>query len=103
LTIRFPAILENKKIRVELKKKTSDAIRLHKKYFKKPQQPSSSSNHVNGNETQYKYENSLQEVKDYYALLEESEKQHLRLAMIEERNQFCTLFRSLKPVIVSWA
>ncbi len=98
-------IVENKRIRLELKKKTTDAIRLHKKYFRKSLQPLSYNNNNNsnmgGNEMHFKYENSMQEVRDYYGLLEETERQHLRLAMTEERNQYCTFFRAFKPVIVS--
>ena len=104
-------MLQYKKLRVELKKKATEAIRLQKKLIKKNQQyqqlqQQTSSTHITSihnslNELKYKYDNSFNEVKHYYTLLEETEKQHLRLAMIEERNHFCTFFKFLKPIIVS--
>lgn len=87
---------------------------MQKKYQKKSQQqcqqlqllPQQSQQYtnkfnINLNELKYKYENSLKEVNDYYTLLEETEKQHLRLAIIEQRDHFCTFFRFMKPVLVS--
>jgi len=87
--------LEYKKLRIELKKKATDTLRLQKKLIKRNHQQT-----TNINELRYKYENSLKEVNDYYTLLEETEKQHLRLVMIEERNHFCTFFKLIKPIIV---
>ena len=100
--------LEYKKLRIELKKKATDTLRLQKKLIKKnqqfqqqQQQHQTMNLNVNSlNELRYKYENSLKEVNDYYTLLEETEKQHLRLVMIEERNHFCTFFKLIKPIIV---
>lgn len=48
-----------------------------------------------------KLNSTIQEVSNYYGMLEEREKQALRSAMIEERSRFCTLFALLKPVMVS--
>ncbi len=100
-------IIEYKKLRIELKKKATDTLRLQKKLFKKNQQLQQQTNlnsntHIYSslNDARYKYENSVREVNDYYTLLEETEKQHLRLAMIEERNHFCTFFKLIKPIIV---
>jgi hypothetical protein len=47
-----------------------------------------------------KLNSAIQEVSNYYGMLEEREKQALRSAMIEERSRFCTLFTLLKPVMV---
>ena len=47
-----------------------------------------------------KLNSAIQEVSNYYGMLEEREKQALRSAMIEERSHFCTLFTLLKPVMV---
>ena len=44
---------------------------------------------------------TIQEVSNYYGMLEEREKQALRSAMIEERSRFCTLFTFLKPAMVN--
>lgn len=48
-----------------------------------------------------KLNSAIQEVSNYYGMLEEREKQALRSAMIEERSHFCTLFTLLKPAMVS--
>jgi hypothetical protein len=48
-----------------------------------------------------KLNSAIQEVSNYYGMLEEREKQALRSAMIEERSRFCTLFTLLKPVMVN--
>lgn len=48
-----------------------------------------------------KLNSAIQEVSNYYSMLEEREKQALRSAMIEERSRFCTLFTLLKPVMVN--
>ena len=47
-----------------------------------------------------KLNSAIQEVSNYYGMLEEREKQALRSAMIEERSHFCTLFTFLKPLMV---
>ena len=48
-----------------------------------------------------KLNSAIQEVSNYYGMLEEREKQALRSAMIEERSRFCTLFTLLRPAMVS--
>lgn len=48
-----------------------------------------------------KLNSAIQEVSNYYDMLQEREKQALRSAMIEERSRFCTLFNLVKPVMVS--
>lgn len=45
----------------------------------------------------------MQDVSDKYILLEETEKQALRKALIEERQRFCWFVAMLRPVVVSTA
>lgn len=45
-------------------------------------------------------ENAVQDVNDMYLLLEETEKQAVRKALIEERGRFCTFITFLQPVVV---
>uniref|UniRef100_A0A8C0IM79 MTSS I-BAR domain containing 1 n=1 Tax=Chelonoidis abingdonii TaxID=106734 RepID=A0A8C0IM79_CHEAB len=44
-------------------------------------------------------DSALQDVNDKYLLLEETEKQTVRKALIEERSRFCTFISMLRPVI----
>lgn len=44
---------------------------------------------------------AMQDVNDKYLLLEETEKQAVRKALIEERGRFCTFVSMLRPVVVS--
>ena len=46
-------------------------------------------------------DSALHDVNDKYLLLEETEKQAVRKALIEERGRFCTFISMLRPVIVS--
>jgi rRNA pseudouridine-1189 N-methylase Emg1 (Nep1/Mra1 family) len=43
----------------------------------------------------------MQDISDKYLLLEETEKQAVRKALVEERSRFCTLVSMLRPVVVS--
>lgn len=45
----------------------------------------------------------MQDVSDKYILLEETEKQALRKALIEDRQRFCWFVAMLRPVVVSTA
>ncbi len=45
-------------------------------------------------------ENSMHDVNDKYILLEETEKNAVRQALIEERGRFCHFISCLKPVAV---
>lgn len=45
----------------------------------------------------------MQDVSDKYILLEETEKQALRKALIEERQRFCCFVAMLRPIVVSAA
>ncbi|CAF3785131.1 unnamed protein product [Rotaria magnacalcarata] len=78
-----------KKLRNELRKKASETIKLQKKCKKLPKHDTLHS----------KLNSAIQEVSNYYGMLEEREKQALRSAMIEERSHFCTLFTLLKPAM----
>lgn len=48
-------------------------------------------------------DSAMQDVSDKYILLEETEKQALRKALIEERQRFCWFVAMLQPVVVSTA
>ncbi|XP_029447869.1 protein MTSS 1 isoform X2 [Rhinatrema bivittatum] len=78
---------EYKKARQEIKKKSSDTLKLQKKAKK------------GRGDIQPQLENALQDVNDKYLLLEETEKQAVRKALIEERSRFCTFISMLRPVI----
>jgi hypothetical protein len=43
----------------------------------------------------------MQDVSDKYLLLEETEKQAVRKALVEERSRLCTFVSMLRPVVVS--
>lgn len=45
-------------------------------------------------------ESAVQDVTDKYLLLEETEKQAVRKALIEERARFCIFVSMLRPVVV---
>lgn len=58
--------------------------------------------HLSGKgDLQPQLDNALQDVNDMYLLLEETEKQAVRKALIEERGRFCTFITFLQPVVVS--
>lgn len=50
---------------------------------------------------QSKLENALQDVNDKYLILEETEKNAVRTALIEERSRFCMFVTCFKPFVVS--
>ncbi|XP_036293119.1 protein MTSS 1 isoform X13 [Pipistrellus kuhlii] len=78
---------EYKKARQEIKKKSSDTLKLQKKAKK------------GRGDIQPQLDSALQDVNDKYLLLEETEKQAVRRALIEERGRFCTFISMLRPVI----
>ena len=43
----------------------------------------------------------MQDVSDLYLLMEETEKQAVRRALLEERGRYCTFINMLQPVVVS--
>ncbi|KAM4706322.1 protein MTSS 1 isoform 3-T3 [Rhinophrynus dorsalis] len=78
---------EYKKARQEIKKKSSDTLKLQKKAKK------------GRGDIQPQLDSALQDVNDKYLLLEETEKQAVRKALIEERGRFCSFISMLRPVI----
>lgn len=42
----------------------------------------------------------MQDVSDLYLLMEETEKQAVRRALLEERGRYCTFINMLQPVVV---
>ncbi|XP_032874901.1 protein MTSS 1 isoform X3 [Amblyraja radiata] len=78
---------EYKKARQEIKKKSSDTLKLQKKAKK------------GKGDIQPQLDSALQDVNDKYLLLEETEKQAVRRALIEERSRFCTFVSMLRPVV----
>ncbi|XP_027648183.1 protein MTSS 1 isoform X9 [Falco biarmicus] len=82
---------EYKKARQEIKKKSSDTLKLQKKAKK--------AEALGRGDIQPQLDSALQDVNDKYLLLEETEKQAVRKALIEERGRFCTFISMLRPVI----
>ncbi|XP_052002870.1 protein MTSS 1-like isoform X7 [Xyrauchen texanus] len=78
---------EYKKARQEIKKKSSDTLKLQKKAKK------------GRGDIQPQLDSAMQDVSDKYLLLEETEKQAVRKALIEERGRFCSFVSMLKPVV----
>ncbi|KAF2898274.1 hypothetical protein ILUMI_07897 [Ignelater luminosus] len=77
-----------KRARSELKKRSTDTLRLQKKVRKGA-----------SGELQKRLECGLQDVTERRHLLEETEKQAVRAALVEERSRFCTFVGFLKPVV----
>ncbi|KAK5883150.1 hypothetical protein CesoFtcFv8_019510 [Champsocephalus esox] len=78
---------EYKKARQEIKKRSSDTLKLQKKAKK------------GRGDLQPQLDSAMQEVNDKYLLLEETEKQAVRKALVEERSRFCCFVTMLKPVV----
>ncbi|XP_075817051.1 protein MTSS 1 isoform X1 [Microtus pennsylvanicus] len=108
---------EYKKARQEIKKKSSDTLKLQKKAKKASSRYSEEKNALavfpegvladtglcrvaqGRGDIQPQLDSALQDVNDKYLLLEETEKQAVRKALIEERGRFCTFISMLRPVI----
>ncbi|XP_063735406.1 protein MTSS 1-like isoform X5 [Eleginops maclovinus] len=78
---------EYKRARQEIKKKSSDTLKLQKKAKK------------GRGDIQPQLDSAMQDVSDKYILLEETEKQALRKALIEDRQRFCWFVGMLRPVV----
>ncbi|XP_057689894.1 protein MTSS 1-like isoform X8 [Corythoichthys intestinalis] len=76
-----------KKARQEIKKKSSDTLKLQKKAKK------------GRGDILPQLDCAMQDVSDKYILLEEIEKEALRKALIEERQRFCSFVAMLHPVV----
>ncbi|XP_039619106.1 protein MTSS 2 isoform X2 [Polypterus senegalus] len=81
---------EYKRARHEIKKKSSDTLKLQKKAKKEL---------LGKGDLQPQLDSALQDVNDMYLLLEETEKQAVRRALVEERARFCTFIGFLQPVV----
>ncbi|XP_050514800.1 protein MTSS 1 isoform X1 [Diabrotica virgifera virgifera] len=77
-----------KRARSELKKRSTDTLRLQKKLKKGV-----------GGDVQKRFECGLQDVTERRQLLEETEKHAVRAVLIEERTRFCSFVVLLKPVV----
>lgn len=77
-----------KRARNELKKRSTDTLRLQKKMRKGA-----------GGDLQKRLECGLQDVTQRRQMLEETEKHAVRAALVEERSRFCTFVGFLKPVV----
>ncbi|XP_070758379.1 protein MTSS 1 [Enoplosus armatus] len=78
---------EYKKARADIKKKSSDTIKLQKKVKK------------GKGEARGQLDSALQDVNVRYAVLEETEKRAVCRALIEERARYCSFVGMLKPVL----
>ncbi|XP_069387510.1 protein MTSS 1 isoform X2 [Paralichthys olivaceus] len=78
---------EYKKARADIKKKSSDTIKLQKKVKK------------GKDEARGQLDSALQDVNVRYAVLEETEKRAVCRALIEERSRYCNFVTMLKPVL----
>ncbi|KAJ7998810.1 hypothetical protein DPEC_G00208840 [Dallia pectoralis] len=78
---------EYKKARADIKKKSSDTIKLQKKVKK------------GKDEVRGQLDTALQDVNVRYAVLEETEKRAVCRALIEERGRYCAFVSMLKPVL----
>ncbi|MED6292186.1 Metastasis suppressor protein 1 [Characodon lateralis] len=78
---------EYKKARADIKKKSSDTIKLQKKVKK------------GKDEARGQLDSALQDVNVRYAFLEETEKRAVCRALIEERSRYCSFVSMLKPVL----
>ncbi|XP_035376739.1 protein MTSS 2 isoform X3 [Electrophorus electricus] len=81
---------EYKRSRHEIKKKSSDTMKLQKKARKELQ---------GRGDLQPQLDSAMQDVNDMYLLMEETEKQAVRRALVEERGRFCTFISLLQPVV----
>ncbi|KAF7210737.1 transcript variant X3 [Nothobranchius furzeri] len=82
---------EYKKARQEIKKRSSDTLKLQKKAKKVLFQ--------GRGDLQPQLDSAMQDISDKYLLLEETEKQAVRKALVEERSRFCCFVSMLRPVV----
>ncbi|KAL0109698.1 hypothetical protein PUN28_014612 [Cardiocondyla obscurior] len=96
---------ETKKARAELKKRSTDTLRLQKKKARKVQVhlhvqgQSQSHGTCSDVELNRMLESSAAVVQEKRLSLEETERKAVRAALLEERGRFCLLARFLKPVL----
>uniref|UniRef100_A0A1A7YAQ5 Metastasis suppressor 1-like n=1 Tax=Iconisemion striatum TaxID=60296 RepID=A0A1A7YAQ5_9TELE len=82
---------EYKKARQEIKKRSSDTLKLQKKAKK--------ADVFGRGDLQPQLDSAMQDVSDLYLLMEETEKQAVRRALLEERGRYCTFINLLQPVV----
>nr|XP_057909468.1 protein MTSS 1-like isoform X8 [Doryrhamphus excisus] len=82
---------EYKRARQEIKKKSSDTLKLQKKAKK--------ADTFGRGDILPQLDSAMQDVSDKYILLEDIEKHALRKALIEERQRFCCFVAMLRPVV----
>ncbi|XP_052321969.1 protein MTSS 2-like isoform X4 [Oncorhynchus keta] len=78
---------EYKRSRQEIKRKSSDSMKLQKKARK-----------GRGN-LRPQLDSAMQDVSDLYLLMGETEKQAVRRALLEERGRYCSFINLLQPVV----
>uniref|UniRef100_A0A8C6Q657 MTSS I-BAR domain containing 2a n=1 Tax=Nothobranchius furzeri TaxID=105023 RepID=A0A8C6Q657_NOTFU len=81
---------EYKRSRQEIKRKSLDTVKLQKKARKGEK--------GRGN-LRPQLDSAMQDVSDLYLLMEETEKQAVRRALLEERGRYCTFINLLQPVV----
>ncbi|XP_029985766.1 protein MTSS 1-like [Sphaeramia orbicularis] len=82
---------EYKKARQDIKKRSSDTLKLQKKAKK--------ADMFGRGDLQPQLDSAMQDVSDKYLLLEETEKVAVRKALVEERSRFCCFVSMMKPVV----
>ncbi|XP_032379720.1 MTSS I-BAR domain containing 2a isoform X5 [Etheostoma spectabile] len=81
---------EFKRSRQEIKRKSLDTIKLQKKARKEL---------LGRGNLRPQLDSAMQDVSDLYLLMEETEKQAVRRALLEERGRYCTFINLLQPVV----
>ncbi|XP_067356378.1 MTSS I-BAR domain containing 2a isoform X6 [Channa argus] len=83
---------EYKRSRQEIKRKSLDTIKLQKKARKAVEI-------LGRGNLRPQLDSAMQDVSDLYLLMEETEKQAVRRALLEERGRYCTFINLLQPVV----
>lgn len=99
----FCFVTEYKRAKTELKKRSTDTLRLQKKKARKIQgQQGQGQGQCTGGDLELckLLESSAAVVREKRLSLEETERKAVRAALVEERGRFCLLARFLKPVLV---
>uniref|UniRef100_UPI003AAD4045 MTSS I-BAR domain containing 2a n=1 Tax=Centroberyx gerrardi TaxID=166262 RepID=UPI003AAD4045 len=81
---------EYKRSRQEIKRKSSDTMKLQKKARKEL---------LGRGNLRPQLDSAMQDVSDLYLLMEETERQAVRRALLEERGRYCTFINLLQPVV----
>nr|XP_020458628.1 MTSS1-like protein isoform X1 [Monopterus albus] len=81
---------EYKRSRQEIKRKSLDTLKLQKKARKEL---------LGRGNLRPQLDSAMQDVNDLYLLMEETEKQAVRRALLEERGRYCTFINLLQPVV----